>query len=301
MVSKGIKISLSLALMVFVFTMTSASTFIQPAQAATLGDVRIVPMTNLASVQTTYDIFFTATTTGKIKTIEIDFGSNFDIASATRLVENSGIGAGSLSIQDAVLTYTVKSPTNIRAGTNIRLEIASIIANSAGDFQVDVTTKGTTSNIIDGPTTSSSFPIQGLQASEIEDGTITGDDISPGFMIKKTLKDDDTGHFYGWNPEDVASTFLIDDSQVSESSIVIAQVRGSANENCGAQNVDDGTFTVNCQIGNSIGPIEGSILDYTIINLPTNVVTSSLSTSTSENTSPYESLRAHDQIASEFP
>ena len=96
--NKLIPLSLALAILVVSTFPISSLQIVKPAMAAGLSGVRIVPMSNLATMQTTYDIFFTTATTGTINTVEMNFGSPFNIASATRLIENSGIGSGSLSV-----------------------------------------------------------------------------------------------------------------------------------------------------------------------------------------------------------
>jgi hypothetical protein len=131
----------------------------------TLTGVIVVPMTNLVGPMTTYDFFFRTATTGTIKTIEIDFPIfTMDPRNATVMIERSStIGSGKLSglFSGSVskLTYTVTNAVSIAAGTNIRLEVARVIAMLPGDFSATITTKGTAGNIIDGPTQSLPFTI----------------------------------------------------------------------------------------------------------------------------------------------
>jgi hypothetical protein len=164
------------------------------------------------------------------------------------------------------LKYTVSSPVSVPAGTTIRLEIARIIATAAGSFTVSIKTLDTGGGTIDGPTTTGSFIIK----------SITGNDISKSFMVRKTLNDDTAGHAHGWNRDGMTRFFTISDSDADK-------------------------FTIDC--GTSLNEL--LMLHYMIITLPSQVVTSSLSVSSSSpssaHSSQYESLRAHDQIASEFP
>jgi hypothetical protein len=288
--SKNIfKVSLSLALMVFVFNISPVPSLFQPAMAAGLSGVRVVPMSNLATMQTTYDIFFTTATTGTINTVEMNFGSPFNIASATKYIERSGIGSGTLSVSGSILKYTVNNPVSISAGTNIRLEIARIIANNVGSFTVSITTRNTGNSIIDGPTQSSSFSIFAVGSNA----------VSSDFMLRKTLLDDAAGHAHGWNPTGGANPLFVSDSDISGSpgnifvSVMVPALI------CATSVIDTNAhiFIVLC----NNPPPDNSKLDYVIIKLPAHVVTSSLSVSSSESSSQYESLRAHDQIASEFP
>lgn len=295
------KTSLVLVLIVFAFTMSSPSSFLhlKHAEAAgTLTGVRIIPMSNVVNERATYDFFFTTATTGTIKIIQMSFPSSFDVSAATKLIERSGIGSGSLSAQSSTnLIYTVTSPVSVPAGTTIRLEIGRVVnSNTAGNFKVIISTFNTGNNNIDFAL-SPSFPIK----------DITGDDVSTGFMLRKTLKDDTAGHGHAWNPNSATTNFVISDSDISGSDDDIFVSVAVTGDLCSAGSWDTATHNifVNC----ATAPGDGSILHYLIIKLPPHVVTSSLAVSSSESTpSPQstssqdlESVRAHDQIASEFP
>jgi len=331
-------ISLSLALIILVVSTSPISSLqlIKPAMAAgTLTSVAILPTNNIVNTRTTYDVMFKTATSGTIKTIEINFvgiaASSFDINSATRLIERSGIGSGSLSVSGSILKYTVSSPVSVPSGTSIRLEIPRIVnPNLQGFYTVSITTKNTGGSIIDGPTSSPTFPIKAITSNDIVDSTITGNDISPGFMIKKTLQDTTAGHAHGWDPNDFATFFSIADNDFSSldpsSVLVNINVDSFGSGICSVDNIFSG-FSIRCD-----SPLpNGSTLNYIITKLPQNVVTSSTSVSTtstptdsttsqntsstmssppqstttsmsssSNTTSQYESVRAHDQIASEF-
>jgi len=138
----------------------------KPAIAAgALTGVNVVPMTNIAGAMTTYDFFFRTATTGTIKTIEINFPPlSVDPRNATIMIEKINIGSGKLvGLFDMVslsrLTFTVTNPVSIAAGTNIRLEVARIIAMVPADWFATITTKNTAGGIIDGPTQSPPFTI----------------------------------------------------------------------------------------------------------------------------------------------
>ena len=140
--SKVVKISLSLALMLFVLTMTPASSLfniLKPASAAPLTSMSVSPMSNTINEMDTYDFLFKTATTGTIKTIEINFPSSFNVANI-RLIERDGIGSGTLSFSGSTIKYTVGGSDSIPAGTNIRLEIARIIATAEGSFTVSIKT-----------------------------------------------------------------------------------------------------------------------------------------------------------------
>lgn len=290
--SKVFKISLSLSLMIFVLTMTPASTFFQiikPAEAAALTNVAVVPSNNIVNTRSIYEIFFKTVTTGTIKTIEMSFPSGFDVSIATKLIEKSGIGSGSLSAPSSTtLIYTVSNPVSVPAGTSIRFEIGRITnSNTAGSFMVSITTEDTVATIIDGPTSSGSFPIK----------DITGNDVSPSFMIRKTLLDDDAGHAHGWDPAGFITSFVITDSDFSGSPDgVFVQILSPGGERCEVLNIvpSQNRFDFQCDFP----PPNNRVLHYVITKLPPNVVTStSLSSSqpsslsSSIPSSPFDSLQ----------
>ena len=190
---------------------TSSRQLIKLAEATSLTNVNIIPSNNIVNTRSTYDIWFTTATTATIKTIEMDFPSTFDVrftfSPNPKLIERSGIGSGSLSNggpsdASSKLVYTVDSPVSVSAGTKIRFEIGRIDNSQvANTFTVSFTTKNTGGNIIDGPTSSSSFVIKAIE----------GGDIDPNFMIRKTLRDDAVGHSLGWNPDGSTTDFTIID------------------------------------------------------------------------------------------
>jgi hypothetical protein len=320
-VSKRIfKTSLALVLIVFAFTMSSQSSFFQiikPAEAAgILTSVSIVPTSNIVNTRTTYDISFKTATTGTIKAINMTFPSSFDVSAASKLIERSGIGFGSLSASSSTtLIYNVSNPVSIPAGTRIALEIGRIVnSNVQGNFQVSITTENRIATIMDGPTKSFSFPIKdigtndigansvtsskiadnsitsskiadnSITSSKIADNSITGDDVSTGFMLRKTLHDDDAGHAHGWDPDSSTTEYPISDSDISGASnneFVTVMIRSGNPVFCAAASADAGLFGVYC----NSPPGNSAELDYIITKLPAHdVVASSLSASTSEST-----------------
>ena len=323
---KGIfKITLCLTLMVFVLTMTPASSFLQiikPAMAAGLTGVYVVPASNIVNERATYAIFLKLATTATIETILINFPPSFDLAVATRLIENSGIGSGSLSVSGSTLEYIVSNPVSVSAGTNIKLEIGRVVANTPGSFTVSVSTLNSGGGTIDGPTSSSSFTIKSITSSDIADntihnsdildntvagpdikdrsisafdiegGTITGNEISPAFMIRKTLLDDLAGHAKFWDPDGVKTFIPVLDSDLTgsfTSNFVDIDVNGA---NCSA---DLGAFFPSGFGVRCSSPIpNNSQLQYIITKLPGNIVTSSLSVSSSTISSPFDSIGPND-------
>jgi hypothetical protein len=328
-VSKRIfKSSFTLLLIVFAFTMASSSSFFQiikPAEAAgTLTSVSIVPTSNIVNTRTTYDIFLKTATTATIKTIEMTFPPSFDLTFATKLIEREGIGFGSFSASGSTLTYKVKNPVSVSAGTTIRLELARIVAGNAGSFTVSVRTLNTANSQIDGPTSSFLFSIRdigindiaansvtsskiaddsitsskiaddsitsskiaddSITSSKIADNTIMGDDVSTDFMIRKSLQDDTAGHAHGWDPDASTTAYAISDSDIS----------GASNNEFVTVMVSSGN-PVFCAAASADSGLFGvycdsppgnsAVLDYIITKIPGHVVTSTLSQSSSSSTS----------------
>ena len=193
------------------------------------------------------------------------------------------------------MVYTVDNPVSVPAGTTIRLEIARIVnSDTAGNFRVSIATENTTPTIIDGPTNSFLFPIK----------DITGDDVSPGFMLRKTLKDDAAGHAHGWDPNGATTALVVSDSDIDiqnaadlDKTFISILVYLSGQTVCGVNFITDGAFTINC----SQGIFDGAELHYVITKLPPHLITSSASATQFALSQDLESLRAQDQIASEFP
>src|SRR4029078_5821059 len=233
--------------------------------------VNVVPSSNLVTTRSTYNIFFTTATAGTIKSIEMNFGSDFNIASATRLIESSGIGSGTLSVSGSILKYSVSNPVSIPSGTAIRLEIGRIVANTVGGaLKIILTTKNSLGGIIDGPTISTGFPIFDIDTKAISDNSITGDDVSPSFMVRKTLYDDDAGHAHGWDPNGSTKSFAIFDSDIagaSDSEFISVMIRYANLAYCTSHPGDTGLFFVHC----NNAPVDSAVLDYVITKLPANV------------------------------
>jgi hypothetical protein len=202
-----------------------------------------IPTNNIVNTRSTYDIFFKTGTTGTIKTIHMTFPSSFDVSIANKLIKRSGIGSGSLSAPSSTtLIYTVSNPVSVPAGTTITMEIARIInSDTAGDFQVSIATEDTTPIIIDDPTDSYSFPVK----------DITGNDVSPNFMIRKTLLDDSVGNAKGWNPSGATNLFTISDSGIditgsAKDSNFVSIMLKSTHTGCEVTTLSAGFFTIAC-------------------------------------------------------
>ena len=256
--SKFIPLSLALIILVVSTSPFSSLQLVKEAEAAGLTNVSVVPASNIINERATYDIFLETATTGTIKTIEMTFPPSFDLTAATRYIERSGIGSGSLSSSGSTLKYTVNSPESVPAGTNIRLEIAKIVAGAEGSFTVSIRTSKTgSSGTLDGPTDSGVFTIKSIgtndildnkvSSSDIKDNSITGSDISTALMIQKTLHDDTVGNTRGWNPDGSKKAFAIADPDISSapnSQFVSMMIRSENPVFCSAAGADTGLFVV---------------------------------------------------------
>jgi len=288
-----IKLSLTLLLIVFAFTMLYPSSYFQlvkPVMAATLTGISIVPTNNIVNTKATYDIFFKTATTGTIKTISMVFPSSFDISAATKLIEKSGIGTGSLSNPSgSTLVYTVSSPVSVAAGTNIWLEVGKVINSETRDIgaKISITTKDTSSNTIDGPTSSPSFVIKAIE----------GLDISPYLMVRKTLNDNTAGHAHGWDPNGVKTDFTISDGDVQieeeagDQTFITLMLRDShaTKSICMVNDIEEANFFMNC----NTPPASSAELHYEIHKLPANVITSSLTSSSSSFAPSQENMQSN--------
>ena len=318
-------IPLSLALVILVVSTSPFSSlqFLKEARAAGLTNVSVIPASNIINERATYDISLKTATTGTVKTIEMTFPPSFDLTAATRYIEKSGIGSGSLSSSGSTLKYTVDSPESVPAGTNIRLEIARIVAGAEGSFTISIRTLKTgSSGTLDGPSDSGVFTIKSIgtndildnkvSSSDIQDSSITGSDISTAFMIQKTLHDDTVGNTRGWNPDGFKKAFAIADPDISSapnSQFVSMMVRSENAVFCSAAGADTGLFVVYC----NSAPQNSADINYIITKLPSHDVTSSLSASSESSPSsvssyPHtsalpdvDSINRQDETSSEFP
>ena len=280
---KGI-IPLTLAIALLVLTTSQVSSFelFKPAMAAQFSNMRVIPSTNLVNEKATYDFFFTTATTGTIRNITILFPSGFQTFEATKLIERSGIGSGNLTTlpgpnpNQPRLVYVVKDPVSIPAGTEIRLEIGTIINRAtAGTIRAGVVSFGAT--VID---------VGNLFSFTIKD--VASTDVSPNFMIRKTLMDTPEGHALGWNPNGSKTFFVIEDGDINghlDSNMVTLYIGGSElYRDCHVDLVapSHNFFSITC----GVPPNNTAQLHYMITKLPPHVIGNSSSTSSL----PFDSL-----------
>jgi cytoskeletal protein RodZ len=232
---------------------------------------------NIVNTNTYYDIIFVTSTTAAIKEIRVTFPAGTDVSTA-RLVEVEGIGnslhdklmIGPSTISGQTVTYNIQSAdvTTIPAGTQIRLELSNIVNPSSpgNGYTVTVETRGTSNNVIDGPTQSFTYPIKQIGSSDIAGNSITSDKISPTFMTSRLLLDDARGASFGWSPDGSETIFyIVDEAAILGSNPVLHNVGDNgANTQCESTGALTGFFVIQCDTP----PPQGSELRYTIANLP---------------------------------
>jgi hypothetical protein len=227
---------------------------------------------NIVNTYAYYDIQFKTSTTGTIKTIEIVFPPGTYLGAA-RPVENEGVGEGKTTfIGGSTLMYEVFNPESIPAGTEIRLEFMNIgnPPTPSNTHTATVTTRDSSSIIIDGPTVSPVYSMKQISTNDIANGAVTANKISSSFMISRILQDGQNG----WNPDATLGldTFTITDSAVkaSNSHVYISVDEPSdvgplaVNVVCMVEDIVDNEFQVVCDVP----PADGSVLRYTVINQP---------------------------------
>lgn len=227
---------------------------------------------NIVNTQAYYDIQFTTSTTGTISTIEMVFPPGTYLGGA-RPLEIEGVGDGKAEfIGGSTLIYRIHNPVSIPAGTEIRLEFMNINnpPTPSATNTVTVTTKDSSSIIIDGPTESPIYVMKQIGTNDIANGAITAGKMSNSFMTSKILQDGQNG----WNPDAILdpATFTITDSAVKaiNSHVYISVDEPSdvgplaVNVVCMVEDIVNNQFEVAC----NLPPSDGSVLRYTVINQP---------------------------------
>ena len=120
-------------------------------------------------------------------------------------------------------------------------------------------------------------------------------------MIRKTLRDDAAGNAKGWNPNGALTGFTIQDSDIvdADTSIVTVNLSVGTLNICQALNVGGDQFFLRC----NVAPPDTAELQYQIIDMPENVVTSSSSSSILPTASSQDTglISTQDEYSSEFP
>jgi hypothetical protein len=245
-----------------------AATTTTPTIQAPLQIPRTLQSTDLVNSLAFYEVTFITSTTGAIDKIEMQFPAGTVVAAAG-LIERVGIGGGTLLKSGSSITYDVTTPVSIPAGTFIRLEMFGIKnpINPSTTFTAMITTRDSGGVPIDGPSQTNVYTIKKIVSSDLADGSVTSTKPAESFMKRVTLFDDPAGNALGWNPDGFTSGFTITEPlAVASESNVIVNVGGRI---CNAGFVFFGTISILCDSG----PVEGSSLEYTIINLPPHVAT----------------------------
>lgn len=118
-----------------------------------LGDSVTYLSNNIVDTNAYYDVMFRTGSTDNIATIDVVFPSGTNVRDA-RIIEASGVSAGSSSIDRQTVTYTIPSAPLVQAGTTIRLEFANVVNPSTpnSNLKLQITTKASDGSIIDSGT-----------------------------------------------------------------------------------------------------------------------------------------------------
>ena len=146
-----------------------------------LTNVRVSNTNNLIDTSSWYVVSFRTASTGTIAFVEMTFPSGFDV-SQVRLIQSSGIGAGTMSFSAQSAIYTVTSPVSIPSNTQIKIMMERIVNPNIATVsnQVAVTTLDGSSTAIDGPTNSANFALASVGTNMIADGAVTDTKIASG-------------------------------------------------------------------------------------------------------------------------
>jgi hypothetical protein len=214
-----------------------------------------------------YEVTFITSTTGVIDKIEMDFSAGTGVGAAG-IIERIGIGGGTLLKSGSIITYDVTAPVSIPAGTFIRLEMFGIKNPTTPStiHQAAITTKDSGGIPIDGPSLTNVYTIKKVGSSDLADGSVTSTKPAESFVKSVILHDDAAGHALGWDPNGVTTAFEIVESQTGPDATAFVNVDSivAADPVCSASQVFAGQIEVWC----TSPPADGSLLAYTVINVP---------------------------------
>jgi hypothetical protein len=164
----------------FSFLILYTTSYHTAMAAGALTSVFVKPSNNIVNTVATYEITFNTATTGTIKTITLAFPSGYNTFGA-KLIERSGVGAGTVALGPTTITYSVTSPVSVPANTPVRLEFSNINnPGIAGSYAVTVTTKDSSAAVIDGPTASAAIAIKQIGTNDIANAAVTAAKLGPG-------------------------------------------------------------------------------------------------------------------------
>jgi hypothetical protein len=234
---------------------------------------------NIVKTRAQWEIVFYTQTTGTIHRIDMTFPEG-TVLTGRQLNEKLGIGPGTLTATGNTVSYIVKNPVEIPAGTYIRFEIGALNNPPTGGvpLTITITTRGALNNVIDGPTETNAFFMKQIQSDQLANGAVTTDKLGNGavtssklsssFMVSRILNDGQNG----WSPDGLAEQFTIGDAAVklSNSHVYVSVDEPSdvgplaVNVVCMVEDISNGAFEVVCDVP----PSDGSKLRYTVINQP---------------------------------
>lgn len=148
------------------------------SSSAIATNVSAVQSNNIVNTKAAYDIIFRTASAGAIKTIEMTFPARTNVQNAP-IVEVSGIGRGTSSVNAQTMTYTVTNAVNVPINTFLRFEIWNIVNSPTANpnLAIQVTTKNSVGGVIDSGT-SASYSIKQITRGDIATDAVTADKIA---------------------------------------------------------------------------------------------------------------------------
>jgi hypothetical protein len=187
-------------------------------------------------------------------------------------ITNSAITSNQVAVTTKALSgpniVIVDGPTNSAIFTLIQVSNPMITNGAVSNTKIGANAIDTT-KIIDGQVTVADMAANSVDASKITDGSIGKADVSTTFVKKVTVLPRTYGGAYGWITDTTRQTFIIPDSQVTTTSLVVISLGGQGEREsgtCAVSSVDSGSFTVHCdffppELGGAL-----PYLNYVVIN-----------------------------------
>jgi hypothetical protein len=169
------------------------------ANAAALGGVGwAVSNSQISATSITYSWQFTPATTATLSSITMTVPAG--TAGTPAIAANYGIGAGSVGMSGATVTYTVTTPASVSSGTPIYIELSAFTnTGTAGSYTSAVTTDngaavdtGTSPSVTFGATTTSATVVVSKSMTVTNDTTAFQLLMDPGVAAISDLNKDVT-------------------------------------------------------------------------------------------------------------
>jgi hypothetical protein len=194
--TRFIKSCYTIGLICLLIVSCTSSILFRPATAAQLITPILLPTSNIASTETSYQIFFTAAHPGILAKITIAFPPNSSsypsgfLVDSPILIDTSGIGDGKIKGNtNGTMTYTVTSPVSVPNGRPIRLQVANITNISyPGTFHITITTMNSLGKTID--TFSTYVRITQIKSAAMESVSVGTTQLAANAVTNSNLADE---------------------------------------------------------------------------------------------------------------